>query len=57
MMENFISDIWSEENVSKRKTYVTVNTGGAVGNDVDIDKLFIEQTQRSVKEKCCHLRT
>ena len=57
MMENFISDIWSEENVSKRKTYVTVNTGGAVGNDFDIDKLFIEQTQRSVKEKCYHLRT
>ena len=46
-MENSIADIRSEENVSKRKTYATAVTGGAV----DIDKLFIEQTQRIVKEK------
>ena len=40
----------------KKVTYSSIVKGtGSSTMEIDIDKLFTEQTQRSEKEKCCHL--
>jgi len=49
-MGNAIADIRSET-IEKSKSYASVAKGLTVSNDVDIDTIFDEQTQRSVKEK------
>jgi chromosome segregation ATPase len=50
-IQTSISAIDSEDKAVKRKTYASVVAGVDVGKEVDLDTLFVEQTQRMAKEK------